>query len=56
MSDNDLTIVAVGIFQFAYGIFLGWLWWGRCRHDWAEHWWIGGHYWECSECRKRQYA
>lgn len=29
MSEQDLIITAVGIFQLGFGIFLGWIRWGR---------------------------
>lgn len=29
MTDVDLTITAVGLFQLGFGVFLGWLKWGR---------------------------
>ena len=51
---TDWYIVAVGVFQLLFGIWLGWLRWGRCRHDWVEHWWMGGHYWECAKCGKAE--
>lgn len=29
---TDLEVVALGVFQLGFGVYLGWLMWGRVKH------------------------